>query len=100
MDGQTDPRWLVYKHSILGYQKSIQVIAAQRKCGRTDRQTVWRTDDVITIFFNVGALIIMHKKGANVINSLKQLTNANPSIHLWFYCLSGDHPGTLLGVVT
>ena len=62
MDGQTDPRWLIYKHSILGYQKSIQVIAAQRKCGRTDRQTVWRTDDVITIFFNVGALIIMHKK--------------------------------------
>ena len=55
---------------------------------------------MITIFFNVGALIIMHKKGANVINSLKQLTNANPSIHLWFYCLSGDHPGTLLGVVT
>ena len=62
MDGQTDPRWLIYKHSILGYQKSIQIIAVQRKCGRTDRQTVWRTDDVITIFFNVGALIIMHKK--------------------------------------
>ena len=62
MDGQTDPRWLIYKHSILGYQKSIQVIAAQRKCRRTDRQTVWRIDDVITLFFNVGALIIMHKK--------------------------------------
>ena len=30
---------------------------------RTDRQTVWWADDVITIFFNVGALIIMHKKG-------------------------------------
>ena len=56
MDGQTDPRWLVYKHSILGYQKTIQVIAAQKS---GDGQT----DDVITIFFNVGALIIMHKKG-------------------------------------
>ena len=62
MDRQTDPRWLVYKHSILDYQKSIQVIAAQRKCGRKDRQTVWWTADVITIFFNVRALIIMHKK--------------------------------------
>ena len=95
-----DPRWLVYKHSILGYQKSIQIIAAQRKCGRTDRQTVWRTDNVITIFFNVEAPIIMHKKGANVIIWLKQMTNANPSIHLRFYCLSGDHLGTHLGVVT
>ena len=76
-DRWTD-RWLIYKHSILGYQKNIQVIAAPRKCGRMDRQTVWRTDDVITIFFNVGTLIIMHKKGVNPL----------PLRYVFFPCLS------------
>ena len=74
MEGQTDPRWLLFelyldltqtniltKFESSRYQKSIQVITAQRKCGRTDRQTVWQTDDVIAIFFNVEALTIMHK---------------------------------------
>ena len=57
MEGQTDPRWLVFKlyldltqTNILSkfesyrYQKSIQVIAAHRKCGRTDRRTDGQTD--------------------------------------------------------